>query len=125
MYQREGHCITCHQENGLGLPAAQFPPLAGTKWVNGSEDRLIKLTLHGLLGPIEVKGTKYPGQVPMTQFKGLPDEEIAAVLTFIRNTFGNKASPVSPDRVKAVREATASQTGFYDPDALLKEHPHE
>ena len=69
VYRREGHCATCHQDDGLGLPAAMFPPLRGTKWVQGSEERLIKLTLHGLLGPIEVKGKKYPGQVPMTQFK--------------------------------------------------------
>ena len=58
VYSREGHCITCHQSDGKGLPAAMFPPLAGTKWINGSEERLIKLTLHGLLGPIEVKGKK-------------------------------------------------------------------
>ena len=56
VYRREGHCITCHQEDGLGLPAAHFPPLAGTNWVNGDPTRLIKLTLHGLMGPIEVKG---------------------------------------------------------------------
>ena len=78
VYSREGHCITCHQSDGKGLPAAMFPPLAGTKWINGSEERLIKLTLHGLLGPIEVKGKKYPGQVPMTAFQQLSNEEIAA-----------------------------------------------
>jgi mono/diheme cytochrome c family protein len=123
VYRREGHCITCHQENGLGLPAAMFPPLAGTEWAQGSEERLIKLTLHGLLGPIEVKGQKYPGQVPMTQFKGLSDEEIAAVLTYVRNSFGNGASPITPDKVKAVRAATAKQEGFYAPADLLGEHP--
>jgi mono/diheme cytochrome c family protein/glucose/arabinose dehydrogenase len=125
VYRREGHCITCHQDNGLGLPAAQFPPLAGTKWAQGSEERLIKLTLHGLLGPIEIKGQNYPGQVPMTQFKGLSDEEIAAVLTFVRNAFGNQASMIPPAKVKAVREATVHMTGFYQPAELLKEHPHE
>ena len=82
IYRREGHCITCHQENGQGLPAAQFPPLEGSDWVTGDTDRLIKLTLHGLLGPIDVKGKHYLGLVPMTPFKGLSDEEIASVLTF-------------------------------------------
>ncbi len=101
VYRREGHCTTCHQENGMGLPAAQFPPLAGTQWTRGSEERLIKLTLNGLLGPIEVKGSKYPGQVPMTQFRGLSDDEIAAVLTYVRNAFGNKASVITPAKVKA------------------------
>ena len=92
-----------------------FPPLAGTKWVQGSEDRLIKLTLNGLLGPIEIKGKIYPGQVPMTAFKQLSDEELAAVLTYVRNTFGNKASIISPAKVKQVREATKNQNGFYAP----------
>jgi mono/diheme cytochrome c family protein/glucose/arabinose dehydrogenase len=125
VYSREGHCATCHQPDGQGLPAAMFPPLAETKWVNGNEDRLIKLTLHGLLGPIEVKGKKYPGQVPMTAFKQLPDEEIAAVLTYVRNTFGNKAPMVTPAKVKEVREATKSQAGFLAPADLLKQHPHK
>jgi mono/diheme cytochrome c family protein len=125
IYRREGHCITCHQDNGLGLPAALFPPLAATKWVQGNEERLIKLTLHGLLGPIEIKGKQYPGQVPMTPFKGLSDEEIAAVLTYVRNTFGNHAAMVSPAKVKAVRAATADRESFYLPADLLEEHPHE
>jgi mono/diheme cytochrome c family protein/glucose/arabinose dehydrogenase len=124
VYSREGHCITCHQADGGGLPAAMFPSLAGTQWVQGSEDRLIKLTLHGLLGPIEIKGKKYPGQVPMTAFAQLPDDELAAVLTYVRNTFGNKASIITPAKVKAVREATKSQTTFYAPADLLKQHPH-
>ncbi len=119
------HCATCHQPDGQGLPAAMFPPLAEAKWVNGNEYRLIKLTLHGLLGPIEVKGKKYPGQVPMTAFKQLPDEEIAAVLTYVRNTFGNKAPMVTPAKVKEVREATKSQAGFIAPADLLKQHPHK
>ena len=57
IYEKEGYCGTCHQENGMGLPDAGFPPLADTKWVNGDHERLIKLTLKGLMGPIEVKET--------------------------------------------------------------------
>ena len=125
VYSREGHCITCHQPDGEGLPAVQFPPLTQTKWVNGSEERLIKLTLHGLMGPIEVKGKQYPGQVPMTAFKQLSDEEVAAVLTYVRNSFGNQAAMVTPAKVKAVRAATKGQTGFSSPADLLKEHPHD
>ena len=76
------------------------------------------------MGPIEVKGQKYPGQVPMTPFGGLLDDEsIAAVLTYVRNSFGNKASVVTPAKVKAVRAATKSKRGFYTPQELLKEHP--
>ncbi len=125
VYSREGHCITCHQPDGQGLPAAMFPPLAGTKWVNGPEERLIKLTLHGLMGSIEVKGKTYPGQVPMTAFKQLSDEEVAAVLTYVRNSFGNQAPMVTPAKVKEIREATKGQTGFSSPAELLKEHPHD
>jgi mono/diheme cytochrome c family protein len=102
-----------------------FPPLSETKWVNGSDERLIKLTLHGLMGPIEIKGKKYPGQVPMTSFKGLSDEEVAAVLTYVRNTFGNHAPMVTPGKVKEVRKATAARESFYLPENLLNEHPHD
>jgi mono/diheme cytochrome c family protein/sugar lactone lactonase YvrE len=123
VYSREGHCITCHQPDGEGLPAAMFPPLTQTKWVQGNEDRLIKLVLHGLHGPIEVNGKQYPGQVPMTAFKQLSDDEVAAVLTYVRNSFGNKAPMVSPAKVKEVREATKDQQGFYLPADLLKQHP--
>ena len=125
VYHREGHCVTCHQENGLGLPAAQFPPIAGTKWVLGNEERLIKLTLNGLLGPIEVKGKAYPGQVPMTGFQALSDTEIAGVHTYVRNSFGNEAPPIDPEQVSRVREATKPESGFYSPSALLQEHPHD
>ena len=69
VYGREGHCITCHQADGEGLPAAMFPPLSQTTWVEGREERLIKLALHWLMGPIEVKGVKYPGQVPQDRLQ--------------------------------------------------------
>jgi mono/diheme cytochrome c family protein len=124
VYAREGHCITCHQGNGKGLPDSGFPPLAETKWVTGNSDRLIKLTLKGLMGPIEVLGKKYPGQVPMTPFEHmLNDQEIASVLTYVRNSFGNKASAVEPAQVSKIRSEVKSFVGLYSPDALLKEHP--
>ena len=124
VFNREGHCITCHQSDGNGLPAAQFPPISGSKWITGSEERLIKLTLHGLMGPIEVKGVQYPGVVPMTPFKMLSDNDLAAVLTFVRNTFGNNASVIKPETVKSVRKKTLNQKVFYEPQQLLEEHPH-
>jgi mono/diheme cytochrome c family protein/glucose/arabinose dehydrogenase len=124
VYRREAHCITCHQADGQGLPAAQFPSISKSEWVTGSPQRLIRLVLHGLMGPIEVNGTKYPGQVPMTAFKGLRDDEIAGVLTYVRNSFGNLASPITPAQVVAEREATKAQQGFLLPEALLKQFPH-
>ena len=126
IYSREGFCTTCHQPDGKGLPASGFPPLTGNKWVLGSQDRLIKIVLKGLYGPMEVQGKKYSGQVPMTPFGGmLKDDEVAAVVTYVRNSFGNKASAISPAKVKQVRAATKSKTGFYSPQELLKQHPME
>jgi len=126
VYNREGGCVTCHQADGGGLSASGFPPLSGTQWVQGSEERLIKLVLKGLQGPIEVNGETYPGQVPMTAFEGLlTDEEVAAVLTYVRNAFGNDASAISTETVRAVRESIRDKEGFYTPDELLQEHPFE
>jgi len=126
IYNREGFCVTCHQPDGKGLSASQFPPLAKSTWVTGNEERLIKLTLHGLMGPMELMGKTYPGQVPMTPYGGmLNDVEMASVLTFVRNTFGNKASPITPEMVKEVREKTKDKEGFYTPAELLLQHPME
>ena len=119
IYSREGYCGTCHQPDGNGLSASGFPPLAGTPWVTGDVDRLTMIVLNGLQGPIEVNGQQYAGQVPMTPFAGLlNDEEIAAVLTYVRNSFGNTASVVTPEQVKKVREKTKAKTGFYSPSEL-------
>jgi mono/diheme cytochrome c family protein/glucose/arabinose dehydrogenase len=126
IYAKEGYCSTCHQPDGAGLSASSFPPLAGTNWVVGSEERLIKLVIKGLQGPVEILGKTYPGQVPMTPFGGLlNDEEVADVLTFVRNSFGNKASVITPAKVKEVRAAIKDKTGFYSPEELTKEHPLE
>ncbi len=127
IYNREGFCVTCHQADGKGLESSGFPPLAKSKWVTGSTDRLIKITLHGLYGPLEVNGKKYAGTVPMTPYGTmLNDEEIASVLNYVRNSFGN-VSPtiITAEKVKAVREATKKQKGFFSPKALLKLHPME
>ncbi|MEM6800239.1 MAG: PVC-type heme-binding CxxCH protein [Bacteroidota bacterium] len=124
VYHRDGHCATCHQGDGKGLPTAGFPPLAGSPWVTQSEDLLIKISLKGLMGPMEVLGKKYKGLVPMTPHEGmLDDEEMSAVLTYVRNSFGNKASVVSADKVKKVRASVADKKGYYSPAELLQEYP--
>jgi cytochrome c oxidase cbb3-type subunit 2 len=99
-----GMCFTCHQPNGEGL-AGQFPPLAGSDWVLGDKERLIKISMYGLMGEIEVNGVKYnnvmapPGIPPGS----LTDDQIANVLTYIRNDWGNSASAVSAEEVATVR----------------------
>lgn len=126
IYAKDGYCTTCHQPDGKGLEASGFPPLTGNKWVMGNDDRLIKIVLKGLLGPIDVNGKKYPGQVPMTPFGGLlKDDEVAAVLTYVRNSFGNKGPAILPENVKKVRAASEKKIDFYAPDQLLKEYPLE
>lgn len=126
IYNRDGSCATCHQPDGNGLESSQFPPLAGSKWVMGSKDRVIKIVLHGLYGPIEVLGKKYPGNVPMTPYGGmLKDEEVVAVINYARNSFGNTSSDaVTLKDVQRVRTETKDQKGFFTPDELLKLHPH-
>jgi len=126
IYAKEGYCATCHQSDGKGLPGSGFPPLSGTEWVTGSEDRLIKIILKGFMGPIEVNGKSYEGQVPMTPFEGLlKDQEVAAIATYIRNSFGNKASVVQAEKVAQIRAALKKKKDFYQSSKLLKEHPLE
>ncbi len=124
IYHQEGFCATCHQADGKGLDASGFPPIAGTNWINGNEERLIKITLHGLMGPLEINGKKYSGQVPMTGFGGmLNDEEIAAVLTYARNSFGNKARAIKAEEVSKIRYLTKDQNTFFTTEELLKQYP--
>ena len=125
LYEREAYCATCHQEQGQGLAAAGYPHLRQSKWVKEDEDRLIKLTLKGLYGPMTVLHQEYRGNVPMTPFEGIMnDNEIAAVLTYVRNAFGNKSSVIHPEKVKQVRAAITDKEGFYIANDLLSEHPH-
>lgn len=120
VYSRDGYCSTCHMPDGKGLPQSGFPPLAGTDWVVGDPERLIKLTLDGLIGPITVLGEEYPGHVPMTPFRNLlTDEEVAAVLTYVRNAFGNRATAISPEYVAKIRTDTADRQGYYTVEELM------
>ena len=125
VYSKEGYCVTCHQADGNGLTASGFPPLSGTEWVTGDQVRLVKVILKGLMGPIEVNGKQYEGMVPMTPFEGLSDDDVAAVATYIRNSFGNTASPIQPSFVKEVRATLSKKQSFYQSSKLLKMHPLE
>ena len=111
-------CVACHQATGQGVPGV-FPPLAGSEWVLGDDKLLVQIPLHGVSGPLQVKGTAYSGAMP--SFVALSDEEIAAVLSHVRSTWGNGAAPVSTQTVKAGREATAGRTApFAGGDDLKK-----
>jgi len=110
-------CAACHQATGMGV-AGVFPPLAASEWVVGDEKILARILLHGVNESIEVKGVVYKGAMPA--WKALSDDEIAGVLTYIRSDWGNKASEVSADIVKAEREATKARTEPYKGGQELK-----
>jgi mono/diheme cytochrome c family protein len=95
-------CIACHQADGLGVQRLN-PPLVKTQWVLGDKAALARIVLHGLKGgEIEIDGDDFHN--PMPPMAGqLTDQQIADVLTYVRNSFGNKASAVTPAEVKAVR----------------------
>lgn len=96
------YCISCHQADGNG-DGNRFPPIAGSEWVTGSPERLIKVLLEGLEGPVTVKGKKYNNVMPSHRF--LNDEELAEVLTYIRQNFGNNADEIKPIDVYAIRKS--------------------
>ena len=100
-------CMQCHQGNGLGIPG-QFPPLSGSEYVSGDVRRLAAILVNGINGEFKVNGASYNAQMPAWK-DTYNDEEIAAVLTYIRNSFGNKAEAVSKQQVEAVRKEVGTQ----------------
>lgn len=98
----ENLCIACHQLDGGGVPNMN-PTLIKTKWVLGDKKALIKIVLKGLKGgEIEIDGDTFSNIMPPQQAT-LTDQQIADVLTYVRNSFGNKASGVTVTEVKGVR----------------------
>ncbi len=98
------HCALCHQKNGRGND--RFPPLNYSDWVIGDTERLIDAVLNGLEGEIKVHGRSYNNVMPKQGH--LKNEEIALILTYIRQNFGNNSKPVSPGAVAKVRKATGN-----------------
>lgn len=94
------YCQACHQADGNGVPRLN-PPLVGTVYVTGSKTRLIDIVLKGLTDPLEINGEEYNN--PMAAHSFLTDQQIAYVLTYIRNSFGNKAGAISVAEVKKQR----------------------
>jgi mono/diheme cytochrome c family protein len=114
----EATCGVCHQPTGMGVPG-QFPPLVGSEWANGSPNRLIRIPLVGLVGPITIKGQ--PWNASMASLGGtLNDEDLALILTYVRSSWGNKASEVTPAQVKAVRAELGSRSQQITEPELLK-----
>jgi mono/diheme cytochrome c family protein len=94
------YCLQCHQKDGSGVPN-MFPPVMKSDWVTGDKTRLINVLLKGLNGDIEVNGEPYSQVMPKQDY--LTNTEIAQILTYIRQNFGNDAGPVNPGEVATVR----------------------
>lgn len=109
------NCSSCHQTHGMGLEGA-YPPLVGSEWVLGSEEAVARIVLHGLSGPVTVKGATFNGAMPSFGVEGpvpLRDEQIAQVLTYIRSEWGNNAPAVTAETVARIRAETAAQKTPY------------
>jgi len=102
------NCMSCHQANGKGL-TGNYPPLDGSEYVNGRPDVAAAIVLHGLEGPVTVHGETFNQVMP--SWKHFSDEQIASVLTYVRASWSNRAGPVAPEVVAAVRKATGGRQG--------------
>jgi mono/diheme cytochrome c family protein len=112
LFNSGGACVTCHQANGQGI-AGVYPPLAGSEWAQGPESRVIRIVLAGLKGPVTVEGKTFGASVMPAfgphQFNW-SDEKISQVLTYVRQAFGNKAGPITPEQVAAVAQQIGDHT---------------
>lgn len=118
------NCMGCHGSDGAGL-ANLGPLLDGSDWVTGSEKRLARILLHGLMGPITLNGETFQGPAVMPGLamnSSLTDQHLADMATYIRNGWGNKASPITADFIAAERKATSNRSGApYTEPELIKE----
>jgi nitrite reductase (NO-forming) len=104
-----GTCSVCHQNNGMGLPGV-FPPLAGSDFLTAkSPEKVISVVINGITGPITVNGEDYNSVMP--PMSNLNDDEIANILTYVYNSWGNKGDRIRPADVEKVRAETRRPAG--------------
>lgn len=111
----EQNCASCHGWEGQGF--GTFPPLSGASWVTGDGDVPIRILLHGLQGSIEVQNQTYDGVMPAFGNR-LRDEEIAAILTYVRSSWGSEAEAIETEEVRALRDRHADRTQSWAPSEL-------
>lgn len=111
------NCASCHQASGKGL-AGVFPPLDGSGWVVAKAEVPVQILLHGITGEIKVSGTSYNSVMPA--FASLSDAEIAAVVTYIRQSWSNQASAVEAEFVAKQRKATADRSTPWNGGAEIR-----
>jgi mono/diheme cytochrome c family protein/glucose/arabinose dehydrogenase len=110
-------CVACHQPHGGGVPGIA-PPLAGSEWVSGPPERLARVLLHGLYGPIKVDGQTW--NLSMPSFGVYDDEQIASLLSYVRRAWGNAAPPVNPALVAKVRGVASERTLPWRAEELMQ-----
>ena len=113
LYHGAAACFGCHGPDGSGI-LGLAPPVDNSEWVTGTPELLGKVLLHGMTGPITVNGIKYETPAGMPALAGNPmftDDKIADIMTYVRNEWSNKASPVLPAFVEKLRAETSSQLG--------------
>ena len=110
------NCVACHQATGKGLPGV-FPPLDGSEWVVGDERIVANILLHGVNGEITVMGNTYKGAMPA--FQQLSDAELAAVASYVRAEWSNKAAPIKTE-VFATERKASTRTAPFNGEAELK-----
>lgn len=107
----ESSCASCHLPSGEGKPGVG-PSLVGCSWVKGSAERLVRISLYGVRGPIEVNGEEFNLEMPGVYYYHFDDEQMAAVLSYIRQAWGNDASPISAELVANVRDVTGQRDSW-------------
>lgn len=111
------HCAACHQPTGQGLPGV-FPPLDGSEWVGAPGRVIANILLHGVTGPLTVKGQGFAGAMP--SFARLSDAELAAVASHVRGAWSNKAAPVDAALFESERAAGAQRSAPFAGGAELE-----
>jgi len=115
VFTTKAACLACHGADGEGLQNLG-PPLVKSEWVTGDTTRLAKALLHGMTGPIKVNGTVYKPALAMPGLSAnstITDQDMADVMSFVRNSWGNKAKTVNAKLVKKVRAETKDRAAPY------------
>ncbi len=113
-------CQQCHQATGQGIPAV-YPPLVQSPWALGEDERLASLLILGMSGPLEVLGHEFNGNMPPVGM--WKDRDIAAVLTYVRQEWGNNAPLVSEETVAGARRAIGSRSKPWTPEEIQRIYP--
>jgi mono/diheme cytochrome c family protein len=118
LYEGAGSCVACHQPNGKGLPGS-IPAITKSNWVTRDADRLIAIALRGIEGPMLVEGRTYNSAMPPQLL--FDDGQLALILTYVSNSFGNKSDAITAAQVKKIREELPQDV--FSVASLLKRYP--